>query len=125
MTRPHNFRHSDVKRALRAATAAGVRNPRIEVHLATGGHLVIGSGEVEAPPKKSKNSRADFAEGGRTAMHGRGSRTATAPEDAAAPQASGRTGHRTGSDTQKRAKGGEVRAVGGEARKARPGECGT
>ena len=150
MTRPHNFRHADVRRAFRAASAAGVQNPRIEVHLPTGGHLVIGSGEVPtAPPKKAKPLRADLAEGGATKMAVKGDRTTTAPEDSAGKQSSGHTGHSTSSRGSMLAEGGKGKmfpkqaaqtakagqtgkpasdfkqASGGLSRPARPGECGT
>jgi hypothetical protein len=151
VTRPHGFRHSDVKRAFRAAEAAGVRNPRIEVHLPTGGHFVIGSGgEVpEAPPKKSRPLRADLAEGGETSMHGRGDRTKTAPTDAAGKQHSGHSGHSTSSRGSVLAEGGDTKmfkrqaadpaqsgrtgkgqsaatsaSIGGISRTAKPGQTG-
>jgi len=147
MTRPHNFRHADVRRAFQAASAAGVQNPRIEVHLPSGGHLVIGSGEETAPkrgadvpsvrgkttaPVRSPDSvakgslpgsqnRAPLAKGGGSdRMAGRGDRTITADTDAANPQRPGSTGHRTGGDTKKLAKGG---GVGGISRPARGGQC--
>src|SRR5262249_9268557 len=106
MTRPHNFRHADIKRAFAAAEAAGVRNPRVEVHLPAGGHFVIGSGEVATPrrggthrvpdpgpkvPVSKPPDEASFAKGfgppratasllargGKNKMFGRGDRTVT------------------------------------------------
>ena len=126
MTRPHNFRHADVKRAFAAARAAGVEHPSIEIHLPGGTRYVLG-GVVEAPkPKLSKQRDGDFAEGGGSnRMAGKGDRTKTSPTDAAGKQQPGGTGHRTGGDTKKLAKGGEIRAVGGMSRPARGGECGT
>jgi hypothetical protein len=154
VTRPHGFRHSDVKRAFRAAEAAGVRNPRIEVHLPSGGHFVIGSGGEgpEAPPKKSRPLRADLAEGGDPKMLGKGDRTRTASADAAGTQQAGSTAHKTSSRGSTLAEGGSShgmhkrqgadparagvtaktqssaspkQASGGLSRPARPGECGT
>jgi len=37
------FRQHHIKRALKAAEAAGMRNPMVEVHLPTGTKLIIGS----------------------------------------------------------------------------------
>jgi len=56
VTRPHNFRHADIKRAFRAAEAAGVPNPVVrvvcpngtELHIAAGG---AGSKKDAAPSK--------------------------------------------------------------------------
>lgn len=127
VNRPRDFRHHDVVRALRAATAAGIANPSFTVRLPGGKEYVVGgvvtAGEENSMAKKGRE--APFAKGGRTAMHGKGDRTKTAPEDAAGKQQPGGTGHRTGGDTKKLAKGGEVRAVGGMSRPARGGECGT
>ena len=110
--RPANFKIHDVRRALRAAQAAGL--PGVRVRTPDGVEYHIG-GEVKAPqPKKSKSSRADFAEGGRTAMHGRGDRTVTDDADAARPQRAGATGHATSGGKKK---GGPL---GGVANRARP-----
>jgi hypothetical protein len=113
MTRPHSFKHADVRRAFRAASDAGVKNPRIEVHLPSGGHFVIGSGGSvpEAPPKKSRQLRADLAEGGDVKMHGRGDRTRTAPEDSAGEQRPGSTAHKTSDRGSKLAEGGSPHGV--------------
>ena len=110
MTRPHNFRHADVRRAFRAASAAGVQNPRIEVHLPTGGHLVIGSGEVPT----ARPLRADLAEGGATKMAGKGDRTTTAPEDSAGKQQPGSTAHKTSSRGSMLAEGGSRHGMFGK-----------
>jgi hypothetical protein len=55
VTRAHNFRHADVKRAFRAAEAAGVRNPTVRVVCRDGTELHIGSagdkaGKADAAP---------------------------------------------------------------------------
>src|SRR5262249_13529341 len=121
--RPQNFRLHDVRRAIRAARSEGIANPSVEVHLPGGTRYVVG-GAVEAPPKKSKEGNAGFAEGGGAKMLGKADRTVTDKTDAAGKQQPGATGHRTGSD-KKLAKGGEVRTVGGASRPARGGECGT
>jgi hypothetical protein len=42
---PHQFKNRDITRCLRAAHAAGVRSPTIEVHLPGGTRYVVG-GEV-------------------------------------------------------------------------------
>src|SRR5262249_60536225 len=114
VNRPRDFRHHDVVRAFRAARAAGVEHPSIEIHLPGGTRYVLG-GVVEAPkPKLSKQRDGDFAEGGGSnRMAGKGDRTKTSPTDAAGKQQPGGTGHRTGGGTQKLAKGGENRRGGG------------
>jgi hypothetical protein len=59
VTRPLNFKHSDVRRAFRAAEAAGVRNPTVRVVCKDGTELhIAGAG------------RKDFAQGGTTRMLG-------------------------------------------------------
>jgi hypothetical protein len=45
---PHQFKHRDVVRAFRAAEAAGVLNPRVEVRLPSGTVLVIGGAKPDA-----------------------------------------------------------------------------
>ena len=96
VNRPRDFRHHDVVRAFRAARAAGVEHPSIEIHLPGGTRYVLG-GAVEAPkPKLSKGRDGDFAErGGSNRMAGKGDRTKTAPEDAAGKQQAGGTAHKT------------------------------
>ena len=50
VNRAQPFRHHDVKRAFRAAVAAGVPNPSVEVRLPTGTTITIGSGgKPDAP----------------------------------------------------------------------------
>jgi hypothetical protein len=59
VTRTHHFRHADVKRALRAAEAAGVKDPTCTVHLPNGTTMVIGGAGNKvgaATPVKSKRS---------------------------------------------------------------------
>src|SRR5262249_43659831 len=127
VNRPRDFRHHDVVRAIRAATAAGIPNPSVRIRGPSGIEYYISGGEVTAPEtKKSKQPRgADSAKGGgSSAMLGGGDRTVSAPDDAAGKQQSGSTGHRT-SGVKKFAEGGKVRATGGEARRALPGACGT
>src|SRR5262249_31623526 len=122
VNRPRDFRHHDVVRAFRAARAAGVENPSVRIRVPSGTEYYVSGGAVEAPQKKS----TPFAKGGgREEMFGKGDRTRTSPTDAAGKQQPGGTGHRTGGDTKKLAKGGEIRAVGGMSRPARGGECGT
>jgi hypothetical protein len=147
MNRPHQFKHRDVVRLLRAGSAGGMTKPTVEVHLPSGTKYVLG-GEVGAPkPKKSTPLRAALAQGGETAMHGQGDRTKTAPADAAGTQQPGSTAHKTSSRGGLLAEGGsrhgmfreqaadpapagrtakpKSAATGGEARPARPGSCGT
>jgi hypothetical protein len=59
VTRAHNFRHSDIKRAFRAAEAAGVKNPTIRVVCRNGTELHIGGsvgGEPEVASSKPKRA---------------------------------------------------------------------
>jgi hypothetical protein len=55
---PQPFRHHHIVRACRAAEAAGVANPTVEVRLPTGATITIGSGKPDkaAPviPKQVK-----------------------------------------------------------------------
>jgi len=96
--------------------------------------------------KKFTQRRTDFAEGGSTHMHGRGDRTITATPDAAGQQTEGQTSQKSKSNP-KFVKGGSPRgmlneqaadpapaghtaktkaaALGGEARPASTGQCGT
>jgi hypothetical protein len=148
MTRPHNFRHADVRRAFRAAEAAGVKNPSVRVVLPSGTEFHIGGEVPEAPPKTSRPLRANLAEGGETSMHGKGDRTKTAPADAAGKQQPGSTAHKTSSRGSMLAEGGDTpmfkrqaadpaqggktgkgqsaatsASIGGIARTAKPGQC--
>jgi hypothetical protein len=45
------FRQHHVTRALKAAQAAGVKNPTVQVRLPNGTQLFAGGGEVKAPKK--------------------------------------------------------------------------
>jgi len=52
--RPHQFKNRDITRCLKAASAAGVHRPTVEVHLLpTGGTKYIVGGEVTSQSKKS------------------------------------------------------------------------
>jgi hypothetical protein len=52
---PHQFKHRDVVRAFRAAEAAGVSNPTVQVQLPNGTTLVIGgAGETDETLKPTK-----------------------------------------------------------------------
>jgi hypothetical protein len=84
---------------------------------------------VAPKPKKPKpdvERRATYARGGSTRMFGRDDRTETATTDAAGEQTPGQTASKS-KDNLRFAAGGEKvpRSVGGLARRARPGECGT
>jgi len=120
VNRPRDFRHHDVVRAIRAARAAGIASPSVRIRTPGGTEYYVSGGEVVAPVKKSKQSSAEFAEGGSAKMAGRGDRTITAPSDAANEQRPGSTAHKTGSG------GGKVRreGVGGLARAAKAGQTG-
>jgi hypothetical protein len=147
---PHQFKHRDVVRLLRAGSAGGLTKPTVEVHLPSGTKYVLGGSVPEAPPKKSKPLRADPAEGGTTRMAGKGDRTKTSDADAAGKQQPGRTGHKTLDRGSQLAEGGDTpmfkrqaadpaqpgktgkgqsaatsASIGGIARPARPGSCGT
>jgi hypothetical protein len=134
---PQDFRQHHLTRALRAARAAGMDS--VKVRLPSGVEFHIGGGVVpEAPPKKSMQKSATLAEGGSTRMH---------PPQAANPQRPGRTAHavkgaapgsqgasggaaKFGPSSAAPAKAGQVgtdsvKPVGGLARAARPGQCGT
>ena len=101
-----------------------------------------------APPLiGGRGVHAPLAKGGETSMHGKGDRTKTAPEDSAGKQQPGSTAHKTASRGSMLAEGGprhgmfkeqaadqapagrtakaQSAAIGGEARPARPGQCGT
>src|SRR5262245_13681006 len=60
---PHAFKNRDITRCLKAASAAGVSHPTVEVHLLPGGatKYVVG-GEVLPQPRKSAERRADKTE---------------------------------------------------------------
>jgi hypothetical protein len=75
--------------------------------------------------RAEKPLRAALAEGGDTSMLGKGDRTRTAHP--AAPQQPGATGHRTRDHGGRFIAGGKKveSGVGGVARTARPGSCGT
>src|SRR5215471_1270055 len=114
------FRVHHIARAFRAAERAGIKNPQVRITLPGGGEV------PEAPPKKSRQLRADLAEGGSTRMAGRGDRTVTADTDAAGKQRPGSTAHETSSR-------GSVLAEGGgkgkmfprqAAQTAKPGQTG-
>jgi len=132
---PQTFRQHQITRALKAAAAAGVKDPHVKIHLPNGTVFHVGGG---APPKKSMQKGVTLAEGGSDKMH--------SPQ-AANPQRPGRTGHAVkgaapgsqgasggaatfGASSAAPAKAGQtgtdsVRSVGGAARPARAGECGT
>jgi hypothetical protein len=104
------------------------------------------------PPKKSKARRADPAKGGKTPMFGKGDRTKVATEDSAGEQTPAITSQKA-RDKRQFAEGGAMPrsgglaspaksehtgppgatarastrnySKGGEARPARPGQCGT
>jgi hypothetical protein len=82
-----------------------------------------------AKPKKSEERprTAAFAKGGKTRMAGQGDHTTTALSDAAGVQEPGFTAHRTRDRGGRFAAGGAKveNGVGGLARRARAGECGT
>jgi hypothetical protein len=138
VNRPRDFRHHDVIRAIRAARAAGIDSPSVRIRTPGGTEYYFGGGEVkEAPPKKSTPLRAKLAEGGSQHM---------VPKQAAGPAKAGQMGkQQTAAPGTKGATGGtarftpskavpakagqvgtdSVRPVGGAARPARAGECGT
>jgi len=106
--------------------------------LKKGGEAAMGDRGVRAFP---------LAKGGDTKVAGRGDHTTTAPEDSAGKQQPGSTAHKTSSRGSTLAEGGsrhgmfkeqaadpaptgrtakaQSAAIGGEARPARPGQCGT
>jgi hypothetical protein len=57
---PHQFKHRDVVRAFKAAAAAGVRDPQVEIQFRNGTTIVIGprdagaKSDVGATPKPTK-----------------------------------------------------------------------
>ena len=58
--RPHQFKNRDITRCLKAASAAGVHRPTVEVHLLpTGGTKYIVGGEVTSQSKKPTQRGAD------------------------------------------------------------------
>jgi|SRR5215831_6107576 len=111
---------------------------RTSASLAKGGEASMGDLGVRAFP---------LARGGDVAMHGKGDRTVTAAENSAGTQKPGGTAHATTSRGSALAEGGsrsgmfkeqaadsapagrtakaKSAAIGGEARPARPGSCGT
>jgi hypothetical protein len=102
------FRQHQITRALKAASAAGMRDPHMRITLPNGTVLhVSAGGEVPTPkPKKTAALRADLAEGGDTSMAGRGDRTKTSDADAAGTQHPGSTAHKTSSRGSLLAAGG-------------------
>jgi len=75
---PHKFKNRDITRCLRAASAAGVSRPTVEVHLLPGGttKYVVG-GEVVPPLKKSVSERKKKGAIGGLAFPARGGQTGT------------------------------------------------
>jgi hypothetical protein len=53
---PHQFKHRDIVRAFRAAEAAGVPNPTVQIRCRDGTEITVGGkpGEAAAIPKKAK-----------------------------------------------------------------------
>ena len=139
MNKQQSFRQHQLTRALKAAAAAGVKDPHVRIHLSDGTVLHVGGGgEVPtAPPKKSRQKGVALAEGGTDKMfepQAAGSAKAgqMGKRQTAAPGAKGPTGGtaRFTSSKAAPAKAGQVgtdsvRPVGGAARPARAGECGT
>jgi len=61
-TRPHQFRHRDVVRAVRAAAVAGISNPKtVEIRLPNGTTIAVGGSDnkpdVVAVVKPTKTTR--------------------------------------------------------------------
>jgi hypothetical protein len=58
VTRAHNFRHADIKRAFRAAEAAGVPNPVVRVVCKNGTelHIAGSDGKSQTPAKRQRAS---------------------------------------------------------------------
>jgi hypothetical protein len=63
VTRAHNFRHADIKRAFRAAEAAGVKNPTIRVVCPNGTELHIGSAGDKAGAATPATSKSKVRAG--------------------------------------------------------------
>src|SRR6516165_7777836 len=63
---PQTFRQHQITRALKAAAAAGVKDPHVKIHLPNGTVFHVGGG---APPKKSMQKGVTLAEGGSDKMH--------------------------------------------------------
>ena len=59
VNRAQPFRHHDVKRAFRAAVAAGVSNPSVEVRLPTGTTITIGSGKQDETASTTPAAKAN------------------------------------------------------------------
>jgi hypothetical protein len=116
---PHKFKNRDITRCLKAASAAGVSSPTVEVHLLPGGttKYVVG-GEVMPKEKKSEQRPATYSKGGKDRMF---------KEQAAGPDRPGNTGKdQTAAPGSKRASGGGAqRATAGLAFRALPGQTGT
>ena len=61
--RPHPFRHRDVVRAFKAASAAGVSNPTVQIRCRDGTEITVAGGKPDEPPaaippKPGKASRS-------------------------------------------------------------------
>jgi len=57
MNKTQPFRQHHLTRALKAATAAGVHNPMVEVHLPTGAKIVVRSHAAKTVGKPGQSSR--------------------------------------------------------------------
>jgi hypothetical protein len=55
---PHQFKHRDVVRAFKAAAAAGVRDPQVEIQFRNGTTIVIGPRDAGAKPDATAISKA-------------------------------------------------------------------
>jgi hypothetical protein len=55
---PHQFKHRDVVRAFRAAEAAGVPNPTVQVQLPNGTTIVIGGAGAKPDAAASTRNKA-------------------------------------------------------------------
>jgi hypothetical protein len=54
---PHQFKHREVVRCLKAASAAGMRDPTVHIKLPNGTEYSI-SGAAASPPSKSGRTEA-------------------------------------------------------------------
>jgi hypothetical protein len=68
MNQPHQFKHRDVVRAFRAAEAAGVQNPTVQVQLPNGTTIVIGGagGKPDAAASAISKVRQPSMKAGQT-----------------------------------------------------------
>jgi hypothetical protein len=48
-TKPHQYKQREASRAIRAAKAAGIRNPEIEIDLGGGRRMIIRDGDRGRP----------------------------------------------------------------------------